>query len=74
MTKQKERISFIKRELDLDESTIRQIGTGPLMTQIASLKGMEGVTKCDADSGDTGQYTGDLTNDLKTTKRKKIIY
>lgn len=58
-------IAYIKKELGIDEPTIRAIGVGPLMTQIASRRGMEGVTKCDADSGDTGQYTGDLKKDLR---------
>lgn len=57
-------IALIKRELGLDDSTIRSVGVGPLMTQIAVMRGMEGVTKCDADSGDTSQYAGDLARDL----------
>lgn len=60
----KQKIAYIKKHLNLDEATIRAIGTGPLMVQIASLQGLEGVTKCDADSGDTHQYTGDLEKDL----------
>ena len=64
----KQRVEIIKKQLGLDESTIRSIGIGPLMTQISSKKGMEGVLKCDADSGDTGQYTGDLEKDLGLRK------
>ena len=63
--RREEAIRIIQKELDLDRSTIRQMGIGPLLTQVASKKGMSGVTKCDADSGDTGQYYGDLLKDLK---------
>jgi hypothetical protein len=62
------KIAFIKVHLGLDDATIRQLGVGPLMVQIAVKKGMEGVGKCDADSGDTSQYTGDLEKDLKIKK------
>ena len=65
----KEKIEYIKKELGLDLSTIRQIGTGPLMTQIAYNHGMEDVLKCDADSGDTDQYTGDLEDILDLRKK-----
>jgi hypothetical protein len=73
----KEQITLIEKKLKLDPSTIRAIGIGPLLAQIASREGMDQILKCDADSGDTYQYTGDLEAHLagkaKGVKRSDSI-
>lgn len=61
----KENIQLIKDTLGLKDSEIRAMGVGPLMAQVAATLGMPEVLKCDADSGDTRQYTGDLEKDIK---------
>ena len=59
---------IIKKVLGVDDSLIRARGLGPLLAEVAEKRGLENVTRCDADSGHTGQYFGDLLKDLKSRK------
>lgn len=57
--------------LGYDRPTIRAIGISQCMLQIASKNGMPDVLRCDADSGMSGQYIGDILKDLNPGRNER---
>lgn len=64
-------IKYIEEKLGYDRPTIRALGISQCMLQIAAREGMPDVLRCDADSGMTGQYVGDILKDLKTGRNER---
>ena len=65
MSNNKEIYRLAREILGLDRSTVNQMGVHQVATQLAHVSGAHQVLRCDADSGQTQQYCGDLIEDIQ---------